>query len=108
MTRRSKKGLHKEEIKAKIRMRDWNEKGTCWSLAALSSHWGYEVSAIATALNRPWPEIEAKIAAFLKMEPKAIWPDRYDQDGNPLKDRYVSAKNSKKKVNRNDQFAGAA
>jgi Ner family transcriptional regulator len=101
MTRQPAKGLHKEEIKAKIRM-------TGWTMVGLSRHWGFHWTAINTALRKPWPTVEAKIAKLIKMKPQAIWPDRYDQDGNPLKSKRVMGKNSRKEAAHNDQFDKAA
>ncbi|MDV7341010.1 helix-turn-helix domain-containing protein [Terasakiella sp. A23] len=101
MTREPAKGLHKEEIKAKIRM-------TGWTMVGLSRHWGFHWTAINTCLRNPWPTVEAKIAKLIKMEPQEIWPDRYDQDGNPLKDQHVGKQNIKKKARHNDQFTKAA
>jgi len=101
MTRKPVKGLHKEEIKAKIRM-------TGSTMVGLSLRWGFHRTAINTALRKPWPSVEAKIAKLIKMKPADIWPDRYDQDGNPLKDKRVMGKNSKKSAAHNDQFSKAA
>ncbi|NVJ90842.1 MAG: helix-turn-helix domain-containing protein [Methylocystaceae bacterium] len=101
MTRQASKGLHKADIKAAIHKRGW-------TLIGLSLHWGLDRSAISTALNRSWTDVEAKIAEFLKMKPQAIWPERYDQDGNPLKSKRVMGKNSRKETAHNDQFDKAA
>lgn len=39
--------------------------------------------AVGLALRQPYPRVERAIADILGMEPAAIWPERYDADGNP-------------------------
>jgi len=67
---------HRERIKAAIRM-------TGISLTELSVRNGYEASAVAKALDRPWPAVERIIADHLGTTPQAIWPGRYMPDGTP-------------------------
>jgi Ner family transcriptional regulator len=57
------------------------------SLASLSVANGYHPTAAGKALKRPWPAIEAIIAAALEMTPAAIWPSRYDAEGQPISAR---------------------
>jgi Ner family transcriptional regulator len=54
------------------------------SLAGLSVAHGYHPTAAGKALKRPWPAIEAIIAAALDRAPEDIWPSRYDADGQPV------------------------
>jgi Ner family transcriptional regulator len=54
------------------------------SLAGLSVAHGYHPTAAGKALKRPWPAMEAIIAAALDLAPVAIWPSRYDADGQPI------------------------
>jgi Ner family transcriptional regulator len=53
------------------------------SLAGLSVANGYHPTAAGKALKRPWPAVEAIIAAALGLSPALIWPSRYDGDGQP-------------------------
>lgn len=54
------------------------------SLAGLSVANGYHPTAAGKALKRPWPAMEAIIAAALSLTPAAIWPSRYDPTGQPV------------------------
>jgi len=98
---RKSKGMHKEQIKAHLKMRC--RKG----ITDLSREWGYSRQAISQALNRPWPSVEAKIAKALHKKAVDIWPDRYDRDGNPLGQR-AEKKNSRNNNLNNDQIGDAA
>lgn len=53
------------------------------TLAGLSKRAGYEQSAAAVALGRPWPAVERVIARAIGMKPSLIWPSRYDADDSP-------------------------
>jgi Ner family transcriptional regulator len=53
------------------------------SLAGLSVANGYHATAAGKALKRPWPAMEAIIAAALGLAPAHIWPSRYDLNGQP-------------------------
>ena len=74
---------HREKIKAEIRMR-----GT--TMRALSYDLGLCPSAVTVALLRPWPKVEAAVAALLGRTPQDIWPSRYDQAGQPAPGRYAA------------------
>lgn len=39
------------------------------------------------ALRKPYPKWERIIAAALDLEPHQLWPERYDQNGEPLRQR---------------------
>jgi len=54
------------------------------SLAGLSVAHGYHPTAAGKALKRPWPAMEAHIAAALGVAPAHIWPSRYDAEGQPI------------------------
>lgn len=54
------------------------------SLAGLSVASGYHPTAAGKALRRPWPAMEAIIAAELGLSPQHLWPSRYDPVGQPL------------------------
>jgi Ner family transcriptional regulator len=47
------------------------------SLAGLSTAHGYHATAAGKALKRPWPAMEALIAAAINVPPREIWPSRY-------------------------------
>jgi len=49
------------------------------TLSGLSQAHGYHVTAAGKALKRPWPALEALIAAELDLSPEEIWPSRYDR-----------------------------
>jgi Ner family transcriptional regulator len=48
------------------------------TLAGLSQAHGYHATAAGKALKKPWPALEALIAAALDLAPQDIWPSRYD------------------------------
>jgi len=47
------------------------------TLSGLSRAHGYHATAAGKALKKPWPALEAIIAAELGMVPEEIWPGRY-------------------------------
>jgi Ner family transcriptional regulator len=49
------------------------------SLSGLSRAHGYHATAAGKALKRPWPALEALIAAELGLAPEDIWPSRYNR-----------------------------
>jgi Ner family transcriptional regulator len=49
------------------------------TLSGLSRAHGYHATAAGKALKRPWPALEAIIAAELGLLPEDIWPSRYDR-----------------------------
>lgn len=51
------------------------KKGT--NITALSRENGLAAGTLANALRAPWPKGETIIASALGMEPKDIWPSRY-------------------------------
>ena len=69
-----RKGWHREEIKAAIRMR-----GT--DLEELSVSNGLGPADCSSALRRPHFAAEMVIAEFLGRSPRELWPQRYDEDG---------------------------
>ncbi|MBF0415629.1 MAG: helix-turn-helix domain-containing protein [Magnetococcales bacterium] len=54
------------------------------TLAGLSLANGYSRNACSQAIRSPWPAVERIIADALKVKPCEVWPDRYDQNGNPI------------------------
>lgn len=57
------------------------------TLSSLSLEAGLNKNACALALSVPWPRAEAAIAKFLGLQPREIWPDRYDASGQPTRGR---------------------
>lgn len=57
------------------------------SLFRLSINHGFTANAAGKALKKPSPAMERIIAAALDLPPQAIWPDRYDDSGSPLRRR---------------------
>ena len=94
-------GLHPEDIRAEIKKRDK-------SPTALAEENGYDRTAVARALSRPWPAVEQIIADFLGTTPSTLWPDRYGKDGLPLTKRSGWTKSSKRRPRRNVQSGTAA
>lgn len=82
---------HAEDVKAAVRK-------TGVTLADLSRRWGYAPYSVQVALRRPWPEIEALIAAHLHRHPWTIWPSRYDAKHKPLTRRYTRRPKIKKET----------
>lgn len=60
------------------------------TLRALAERHNYHASAIGKALTKPWPAVEAIVAAALGVTPAEIWPSRYDEDGRPRQGRTQS------------------
>lgn len=80
-------GLKPQTIKNLVR-----KNGT--SLAQLAKKAGFSNTEVQGALYRPIFWGEQIIAMFLNLHPKTLWPDRYDNKGNP-KHPYASAKQLK-------------
>tara|TARA_R110001592_G_scaffold104697_1_gene294580 strand:- start:73937 stop:74227 length:291 start_codon:yes stop_codon:yes gene_type:complete len=71
-------GMHPEEIKAAVRM-------TGITLTELSLRAGLGESNVRQALFfQHCPSGERAIIDHLGLEPHAIWPNRYDRDGNRI------------------------
>ena len=79
MTKKTRKGMHREDIKAELRKR-------FGPLATLSIRWGLSRTAIAETLRNPIASqrVEMLIAHALEMKPQDLWPDRWDASGCPL------------------------
>lgn len=71
-------GLHPADIKAALEKKGLN-------LSELSRRCGYHPTAAGRALREPWPAVEQIIGEAIGLAPKDIWPDRYDDNGVPLK-----------------------
>lgn len=80
-------GYSPKKIKNLVKM-----KGA--SLAELARNAGFSSSEVQSSLYRPIFWGEQIIAKFLNIHPMTIWPDRYDNKGNP-KHPFASAKKLK-------------
>jgi Ner family transcriptional regulator len=87
-------------------MKDWHPadvlaalKKRGLTLAGLSVANGYHATAAGKALKNPWPALEKLIATALGLEPRAIWPNRYTDDGTPLAKRSGRAMASQRREN---------
>jgi len=86
--------MNDTESKDPIERTDWHPadvlaalKKRGHSLAGLSVANGYHPTAAGKALKRPWPALEAIIAAAIGVTAQAIWPSRYDAAGQPITER---------------------
>ena len=71
-------GWHPARVKMELELRGW-------SLASLSREHGYSPTAAGRTLRTAWANMEQVIAEALGVEPRIIWPDRYDANGVPQK-----------------------
>ena len=53
------------------------------SLSALARELGVTRHAPRLALVKPYPKMERVIAEKLDMRPEQLWPERYDENGQP-------------------------
>lgn len=54
------------------------------SLSQNSKAHGFERTAFATALQKPWSNVEKIIAKIVGDKPWNIWPERYDANKRPI------------------------
>nr|WP_307773542.1 helix-turn-helix transcriptional regulator [Providencia stuartii] len=83
-----KEDWHPADIIAAIK-----KKGS--SLSAVSRLAGLNSSTLSNALARRWPKGEKIIADFLDLQPADIWPSRYIEKNNEVKNwilRYAENK----------------
>jgi len=66
-------GMHREQIKAKLRIKFGTLKAFAQSL-------GMDECVARAALFRPYPKVEALIALALDTTPQALWPERYTDE----------------------------
>ncbi len=72
------RGMHAEDIKAALRKK-WG------TLEAFSAHLGRCRGAVSLAITYPGYSVpvEKEVAADLGLQPRDVWPDRYQPDGTP-------------------------
>lgn len=78
--RPAQKDWHKADIKAALEKRGW-------SFRSLASYLEVSHAALTSALVKPYPASERRIANVIGVHPRVIWPSRYDGDGNPINRR---------------------
>lgn len=71
---------HPADIVAALRKKNW-------SLRQLSLAQGLHRGTLAKALRHPYPRAERLIASVLGVAPEHIWPERYDDRGQPNRRR---------------------
>lgn len=71
---------HPADIVAALRKKSW-------SLRQLSLAKGLHRGTLAKALRQPYPRAERLIASVLGIPPEHIWPQRYDDLGQPNRRR---------------------
>jgi Ner family transcriptional regulator len=52
------------------------------TLSGVSRAHGYHATAAGKALKKPWPAVEALIAAELGLTPEDIWPTRFGRSAS--------------------------
>ncbi|MCL7931655.1 helix-turn-helix domain-containing protein [Halomonas llamarensis] len=57
------------------------------SLRKLSDELGVTGNAVQMAKYAPYPRMERAIAKKLGLTPQVIWPERWNQDGTPCRER---------------------
>ena len=73
----SREDWHPADIKAAL-----DKAG--WTLRALAAHHGIKgSSALSHTFHMSRPINEKRIAEAIGVEPKDIWPSRYNEDGTP-------------------------
>jgi len=77
--KRPRKGWHREDVKAELRKRGW-------TLKRVGEENGYASRSVRQCLVQSWPNVERIIADILKTEPWVIWPQRYNDYGQPVQD----------------------
>lgn len=79
MAQNTRKGMHREEIMAALRIK-------YGPITLLSESWGLNRGAINDTLREGGASkrVEQLIAAALEMRVQDIWPERWDENGVPL------------------------
>jgi len=88
--------MHELAIAKKPGSHDWHSAYIVYqlrlkglSLRRLARLNGYAETSGTTAIYRPFPKVERLIADAIGVEPKTIWPSRYNADGTPKRRRAV-------------------
>lgn len=84
-----------EWIKYQIRMRGL-------TLAELARRLGVELGTLVAVKRTPYPRMERAIANVLDLQPAMIWPERWNHDGTPSRQRPNRAEKSASISSTND------
>ena len=57
------------------------------TLAELARRLDVELGTLAAVKRTPYPRMERAIAASLGLQPATIWPERWNHDGTPCRER---------------------
>jgi len=86
--------MHEFAIAKKPGSHDWHSAYIVYqlrlkglSLRRLARLNGYAPTSGTTAIYRQFPKVERLIADAIGVEPKTIWPSRYNADGTPKRRR---------------------
>lgn len=79
-TGRKFKDWHRADIKGALEKRGW-------TFARIARMYGYQITSTPDVLRRRWPVVERIVADIIGVEPWEIWPNRYDDQGRPLRKR---------------------
>ena len=74
------------------------------SLSALARELNVDRSAVQNTKRLPYPRMERAIAAKLDMSPWQLWPERWNKDGSPRRQRPRASE--VKAVNTNSNAGG--
>lgn len=101
MSKTPRQDWHWEDVKAALRKRGW-------TINRIGRERGYSHPDSPRRVRlKPWPLMERVIADLLDMQPREIWPSRYNADGTP-KGRGIRGEYSKSPVAGNSKASAAA
>ncbi|SJN08998.1 Phage DNA-binding protein [Halomonas citrativorans] len=64
------------------------------TLAELARRLGVELGTLVAVKRTPYPRMERAIADALDLQPATIWPERWNHDGTPCRQRPNRAEKS--------------
>lgn len=65
-----------------------------FSLASLATRHGVARETLYQVRHKRYPRMEKIIAEALDLAPKELWPERYDSDGQPSRQKNPAARDS--------------
>ncbi|WNL39860.1 helix-turn-helix domain-containing protein [Halomonas sp. PAMB 3232] len=77
------------------------------TLAELARRLGVELGTIAAVKRTPYPRMERAIADVLELQPATIWPERWNHDGTPCRQRPNRAEKSESTLCGQDSVSNA-
>ncbi|WP_447926916.1 helix-turn-helix domain-containing protein [Vreelandella sp. EE27] len=57
------------------------------TLAEIARRLGVELGTLVAVKRTPYPRMERAIADALELQPATIWPERWNHDGTPCRNR---------------------